>query len=82
MEKCVFMKASLQYFAFVVAREVIHPSPRKAQAIQEVPVPENPTELKSFLGLANYYCRFIPCMATLAHTLNHFFSREHSIGMD
>ena len=28
------------------------------------------------------YCRFIPCMATLAHTLNHFFSREHSIGMD
>lgn len=33
MEKCVFMKASVQYFAFVVAREVIHPSPRKAQAI-------------------------------------------------
>ena len=79
MEKCVFMKASVQYFAFVVAREVIHPSPRKAQAIQEVPVPENPTELKSFLGLPNYYCRFIP---SLAHTLNHFFSREYSIGMD
>ena len=30
MEKCVFMKASVQYFAFVVAREVIPPSPRKA----------------------------------------------------
>lgn len=33
MEKCVFIKASVQYFAFVVAR--------KAQAIQEVPLPEN-----------------------------------------
>ena len=33
METCVFMKASVQWFAFVVAREVIHPSPRKAQAI-------------------------------------------------
>ena len=73
MEKCVFMKASLQYFALVVAREVIHPSPRKAQAIQEVPVPENPTELKSLLGLANYYCRFIPCSVSPS-------AMVHSIG--
>ena len=47
-----------------------HRSPRKIQAIQVVPVPENPTELKSFLGLVNYYRRFVPDMATLAHSLN------------
>lgn len=69
-EKCVFMKSSVEYFAFVVDRDGIHPSPRKVQAIQEVPVPEKPTELKSFLGLVNYYRRFIPNMATLAHPLN------------
>ena len=49
-EKCVFMKLSVEYFAFVVDHDGIHPSPRKVQAIQEVPVPENPTDLKSFLG--------------------------------
>ena len=27
---------------------------------EEVPVPENPTELKSFVGLVNYYRKFIP----------------------
>ena len=70
-EKCVLMKPSVEYFAFVVDRDGIHPSPRKVQAIQEVPVPENPTELKSFLGLVNYYRRFIPDMATLAHPLNY-----------
>ena len=33
------MEPSVEYFAFVVDRDGIHPSPRKVQAIQEVPVP-------------------------------------------
>ena len=69
-EKCVFMKPTVEYFAFVVDRDGIHPSLRKVQAIHEVQVPENPTELKSFLGMVDYYRRFIPNMATLAHPLN------------
>ena len=68
--KCVFMKPSVEYFAFVVVRHGIHPSPRKVQAIQEVQEPRNATELKSFLGLVNYYCKFIPDMSTLVHPLN------------
>lgn len=40
------------------------------QAIQEVPVPGNAAELKSFLGLVNYYRRFILDMATVVHPLN------------
>ena len=67
--KCVFMKPSVEYFAFVVDRHGIHPSPRKVQAIQEVPEKQNATELKSFLGLVNYYRKFIPDMSTLVHPL-------------
>ena len=54
-EKCLFMKPTAEYFAFVVDRDGIHPSPRKVQAIREVQVLENPTELKSFLGMVDYY---------------------------
>ena len=80
-EKCVFMKPSVEHFAFVVDCDGIHPSPGKVQAIQEVPVPENATDLKSFVGLINYYRRFVPDMATLAHPLSRFLSREHSVKM-
>ena len=51
-------------------RNGLHPSPRKVQTIREVPVPGNAAELESFLGLVNYYCRFIPDNATLVHPLN------------
>ena len=74
--KCVFLKPSVKYFAFVVHRQGIHPSPRKVQAIREVPVPENPTDLKSFLGLVNYYRKFIPDMATLVNPLNRLLSQD------
>ena len=43
--KCVFMKPSVEYFAFVVDWHGIHPSPRKIQVIQEFPEPQNATEL-------------------------------------
>ena len=60
----MFMKPSVEYFAFVVDCDSIHPSPRKVQAIQEVPIPENPTELKSFLGLvitiADLFLKWLP----------------------
>ncbi|XP_046841958.1 uncharacterized protein K02A2.6-like [Xenia sp. Carnegie-2017] len=74
--KCVFMQPSVENFAFVVDRQGIHPSPRKVQAIREVPTPENPTELKSFLGLVNYYRKFIPNMAKLVNPLNCLLSQE------
>ena len=64
------MKPSVEYFPFVVDHNGVHTSPRKVQAIQQVPVPGNAAELKSFLGLGNYYRRFIPDIATLVHPLN------------
>ena len=69
-------KETVEYFAFVVDHDGIHRSPCKVQAIREVQVPDNPTELKSFLGMVNYYRRFIPDMATLAHPLNGFLAEN------
>ena len=70
ISKCVVMQPNVEYFAFVLDREGIHPSPAKIQAVLEVPEPENRTELQSFLGLVNYHRKFIPNMSTLVSPLN------------
>ena len=76
--KCVFMQPSVEYFAFVVDQQGIRLSPRKVQAIREVPVPDNATDLKSFLGLVNYYRKFILDMATLVNPPNRLLAQNVS----
>ena len=74
------MKLAVQYLAFVVNRDGVHPSPRKVQAIRELQELENLTELKSFLGMVNYYRRFIP--DNTSSPFEWFVSRDHSVAMD
>lgn len=76
VSKCAIMQPKVEYFAFVLDREGIHPSPAKVQAVLEVCEPENRTELQSFLGLVNYYRKFIPNMSTLVSPLNQLLSKD------
>lgn len=59
-EKCKFFRKSVTYLGHVISGEGIQPNPEKVRAISDAPKPENLTQLKSFLGLINYYGRFIP----------------------
>ena len=43
----------------------LRPSEAKAAVITRAPAPTNETELKSFLGLVNYYAKFLPNLATV-----------------
>ena len=68
--KCSFMQASVEYLGHMVDRQGLHTTEDKLRAISEAPTPKNVQELRSFLGLQNYYGRFIPNLATLIHPLN------------
>lgn len=61
--KCVFMTDSVEYLGHVIDKDGLHPSEAKIRAIKEAPEPKNLSELKSFLGLLNYYRPFIPNLA-------------------
>ena len=46
------------------------PDPQKVAAVCSWPTPTNVSELKSFLGLASYYRRYIPQFADIANLLH------------
>ena len=74
--KCTFMKTSVEYLGHRIDAEGLHATEDKVKAITEAPVPKNVTELRSFLGLLNYYGRFLPNLSSLIHPLNSLLKHE------
>ena len=57
--KCGFGLDSIKYLGHIIDKKGLHPSPEKVKAIAEAPTPTNVTKLKLFLGLINYYNKFL-----------------------
>ena len=68
--KCNFLKKHIQYLGHIVSGKGITPVPEKLESIQKMPPPKTPKEVKQFLGLIGYYCKFLPRFSDLARLLN------------
>ena len=75
-EKCSFYQESVQYLGHHISAKGIHTTKDKTQAILDAPEPKNIQELRSFLGLLNYYAEFIPYLASLLHPLNKLLKKD------
>lgn len=64
LDKCRFLEESVEYLGHIICADGIRPNPRKVDAISKAPSPKNVSELKSYLGLLNFYGRFIPNLST------------------
>ena len=74
--KCRFFQPSVEYLGHCINSEGVHTSDSKVKAIVEAPAPRNVTELRSFLGLVNYYGKFVPNLASLLHPLHQLLRAE------
>ncbi len=70
LEKCEFCVPFLDFLGHRISSDGIFMDPKKVSSILEWPAPSNVKQLQSFLGLANYYRRFIPGFAAITHPLN------------
>ena len=67
--KCVFATNQVKYLGHILSSEGILPNPDKTKVIDTFPVPNTQKQLRSFLGVANYYRRFIPRYSTMTSPL-------------
>ncbi|XP_043916305.1 uncharacterized protein K02A2.6-like [Protopterus annectens] len=74
--KCAFMATEAEFLGYKVDASGLHPLPNKVEAIQQAPAPTNVTELKAYLGLLNYYNRFLPNLSTLLAPLHKLLRKE------
>ena len=59
LKKCEFFKSSVPYLGHVISSEGIRPDPKKVSAVENWPTPQSVFDVRSFLGLANYFRRYI-----------------------
>ncbi len=64
-KKCVWGKKEIEFSGLVISHKKIMMDPKKIKAIQERLAPKNVKQLQQFLGLTNYYRRFIKEYASL-----------------
>ena len=77
-KKCHLFQKKVAYLGHVVSEDGVSTDPEKIEAIKLWPVPGNQTAVRSFLGLASYYRRFIKGFAALAKPLHRLTEKNSS----
>jgi len=71
VRKCHFFKTKVKFLGHEVSEEGVNTDPEKVRAAREWPRPRTVRELRSFLGFASYYRRFVKGFAQIAGPLHH-----------
>ena len=69
-EKCISFQDQVQYLGYVVSRDGIRPEESKVRTFVAASAPHDILSLQSFLGMVNFYCRFVPNLPSLLAPLN------------
>ncbi|GJU45548.1 putative reverse transcriptase domain-containing protein [Tanacetum coccineum] len=67
--KCEFWRREVQFLGHVINGNGIHVDPNKIEAVKNWKALRTLTKVRSFLGLARYYCRFIENFSKIAKSL-------------
>ncbi|GBG74143.1 hypothetical protein CBR_g17856 [Chara braunii] len=82
LEKSEFGRDSVIYLGHRLSVAGLEPEATNIEVIRDWLEPVNIRELRSFLGLASYYRKFVPCFSIIAHPLSRLTSKNVSYSWD
>ena len=74
--KCKFAADSVKYLGHIITAKGVLPNPEKIAVVENYPVPQNPTHVRQFMGLVNYYRRFVKGLSTIARPLQDLTQKD------
>ena len=74
--KCFLAMKEVEYLGYRVSGDGIIADPVKVKAVQNFPTPVDVKQVRSFLGLASYYRRFIPKFSVIAKPLYNLTKKD------
>lgn len=80
LSKCHFFQTRVRYLGHVVSAEGVTTDPDKVAAVRDWKTPSNLVELRSFLGFASYYRRFVAGFAKMAAPLHRVVAQLNVAG--
>jgi hypothetical protein len=69
LPKCEFLKEEIHFLGHIVGHGTVKPDDKKVKAVEQWPRPQDPSQVRSFLGLANYFRKFIKGYSNIAWPL-------------
>lgn len=76
IDKSKFLKRSVTYLGFIITTEGLKTDPKKIEGINKFPQPNNVKNIQSFMGMCNYYRRYIKNYAHLAKPLYNLCKKD------
>ena len=77
LDKCEFFRDKIEFCGHEIDRNGLPKTQKKIQAVLMAPIPSNVSELRSFLGIVNYYARILPNMSEVLHPLYQLLQKEN-----
>ena len=76
LSKCSFAQKRIKFLGHIIEQGRVQMDPIKVKVIQEWQAPTNVSELRSFLGLANYYRKFVKDYSGIATPLTELLKKS------
>ena len=76
IDKLEIFKDKVCYLGHMISKNGIEVNPEKVRAVQDFPKPKNVKNIRQFLGVVNFYRKFLPRLASIAKPLTTLLKKD------